>query len=84
MGWETSTILKTSEDQMDFQLEMNVNTMKLAKDNGMGRNEYLYAIHGGGFPCDCNKPIKKFYCTKCGNYYKPANRSKGFKEVEYT
>ena len=84
LGWKTSHILKTSEDQLDFQLEMNVPIMKLAKDNNMGRNEYLFAIHGGGFPSDCNKPSKKFHCTKCGNYYKPAKSDKRFTEVKYT
>lgn len=55
---------------------------KLAKEEGMTVDEYLYAIQGGGFPCDCKEKTpalkdvitydKDYYCVKCGNYYYPA------------
>lgn len=54
----------------------------LADSEGMTIDEYLYAIQGGGFPCDCKErtPALKdvitydddHYCVKCGNYYHPA------------
>ena len=77
MGWNTKHILSLTHEQMEFQLEMNERIMVLAKDNNMTREEYLFAIHGGGFPCECHKPFTNdFYCTKCGEYYLPLKAHK--------